>query len=80
MFISRFIIDQNVINNELKVLNNILNQQRQLKKTLLLYLEKISDGIYQASDPQDLDSLISCLDTIKESFENIKSNINQIIE
>ena len=48
MFISRFLIDQNVINNELKVLNNIFQQQRQLKKTLILYLEKRAYCIYMA--------------------------------
>ena len=80
MFISRFLIDQNVINNELKVLNNILQQQRKLKKTLILYLEKISDCIYMAKEPQDLNLLISYINTIKKSFENIKSNINEIIE
>lgn len=62
MIVSKFVIDKNIINNEIKVLNNVLNQQRQLKKTLLLYLEKISEGIYNATDPQDSNSLISCLD------------------
>lgn len=80
MFVSKFVIDQNAINNEFKILNNILNQQRQLKKTLLLYLEKISEGINNTSEPQDSNSLFSCLDNIKLSFENIKNNINKIIE
>ena len=47
---------------------------------MLLYLEKISDGIYNATDENDINSLVSCLDTIKKSFENIKENINSIIE
>lgn len=80
MIISKFVIDKNIINNEVKILNNILAQQRQLKKTLLLYLEKISEGISNAVDPKDSNSLISCLDGIKKSFENIKENINQLID
>lgn len=80
MIISKFVIDKSIINNEVKVLNNLLNQQRQLKKILLSYLQKISEGIYNAIDPEDANSLISCLDGIKKSFENIKENINQIID
>lgn len=77
---SKFVIDKNIINDELETLNNILYQQRQLKKTLLLYLEKLSEGLSNATDPHDATSLISCLETIKKSFENIKSNIDKIIE
>lgn len=80
MIIPKFIIDQSIINNEKLLLNNILTQQRQLKQTLALFLEKISDGIYNATDVQDSTSLISCLDGIKKSFGNIKENINQILE
>lgn len=80
MIIPKFIIDQNIINDELNILNNILNQQRQLKQTLLLYLEKISDGIYNANNQTDSTSLISCLNGIKKSFDNIKNNIDKICE
>ena len=77
---SKFTVDENIINNELKNLNNTLDEQRQLKKTLLLYLEKISEGIYNANDPKDDNSLISCLNSIQKSFDNIKKNINEIID
>lgn len=77
MIVSKFVIDKNIINNEISILNNILNQQRQLKKTLLVYLEKISEGISNAINPEDANSLLSCLDGIKKSFENIKENINK---
>lgn len=80
MIISKFTPDQNSIKQELEVLNNILTEQRKLKKTLLLYLEKISEGIFNATDPQDANSLISCLNSIKKSFENLKGNISEIIE
>ena len=80
MIISNFTIDKSIINNEITVLNNILAQQRQLKKTLLLYLEKISEVLYNATDIEDTNSLISCLNSIKKSFENIKNNINELNE
>ncbi len=77
---SKFTMDENIINSELRNLNNTLNEQRQLKKTLLLYLEKISEGISNANDPKDSNSLISCLNGIQKSFDNIKENINNLIE
>ena len=45
MIVPNYVVDQGIIEKEIKELNNILSQQRQLKKTLLLYLEKISEGI-----------------------------------
>lgn len=77
---SKFILDENIINDELDTLNDILNQQRQLKKTLLLYLEKLSESLSNATDTHDTTSLISCLETIKKNFENIKENIDKIKE
>lgn len=80
MIIPKFIIDQSIINAEIRVLNSLLCQQRQLKKTLVLYLEKISDSILNATDMEDATSLVSCLDGIKKSFENIKDNIDKLLE
>ena len=80
MIIPKFIIDQSVINNEIRVLNAHLSQQRQLKQTLLLYLNKISDGLYTSQDERDTTSLISCLKGIQSTFENIKDNIAKLIE
>ena len=77
---SKFILDENIINDELDTLNNIINQQRQLKKTLFLYLEKLSESLSNATDTHDTTSLISCLETIKKNFENIKENIDKIKE
>ena len=77
---SKFILDENIINDELDTLNNILNQQRQLKKTLFLYLEKLSESLSNATDTHDTTSLISCLETIKKNFDNIKENIDKIKE
>jgi len=79
MLVPKFIINKELINNEISMLNDILSQQRQLKQTLVSYLEKISDGLYNAKDEQDSISLISCLRGIQKSFENIKGNISDII-
>ncbi|HIT70806.1 MAG TPA: hypothetical protein IAD08_02680 [Candidatus Scatovivens faecipullorum] len=51
-----------------------------LKKTLFLYLEKLSESLSNATDTHDTTSLISCLETIKKNFENIKENIDKIKE
>lgn len=80
MIIPKFIIDQSIINAEIRVINSLLSQQRQLKQTLILYLEKISEGILNANDDQDSTSLVSCLNGIKMSFENIKGNIDTLLD
>lgn len=79
MLVPKFIISKELINNEISMLNDILSQQRQLKQTLVSFLEKISDGLYNAKDEQDSISLISCLKGIQKSFENIKSNIAELL-
>lgn len=80
MFIPKFIIDQNLINSEIRTLNSLLKQQRQLKQTLAAYLNKISESISHASDDQDKSELISTLESIKEIFVNVKGNIDTLVE
>ena len=38
MIIPKFIIDQSIINAEIRVINSLLSQQRQLKQTLIFFL------------------------------------------
>ena len=80
MFIPKFIIDQNLINSEIRTLNSLLKQQRQLKQTLAVYLNKISENISHASDDQNKSELISTLESIKEIFVNVKGNIDTLVE
>ena len=65
MIVPKYVVDEKIINNEIKELNNVLKQQRQLKKTLLLYLEKISEGIYNSLNPKDTNQIHTFLDNIQ---------------
>ena len=80
MIVPKYVVDENIVNSEIKELNNILNQQRQLKKTLLLYLEKISEGIYNSLNPQDINRIHSFLEEVQKCFDKLKENIANIIE
>ena len=80
MIVPKYVVDENIINNEIKELNNVLTQQRQLKKTLLLYLEKISEGIYNSLNPKDTNQIHTFLENIQRCFDRLKENISKIIE
>ena len=80
MIISSEIINQRIIENEKTVLNNILTQQKQLKQTLAIFLEKLSNSIYNANNISDSSTIISLLDGINKCFDNIREDINQILE
>lgn len=80
MIIPDYVINESIVKREINGLNNVLIQQRQLKKTLLLYLEKISEGIYNSSNPQDTDQIHSFLESVQKCFDKLKENMNRIIE
>lgn len=80
MFIPKFIIDKNIINSELRTLNCLLKEQRELKQTLVSYLEKISESICYVNDNKDTSVLISTLESVKSNFDNVKANIDALIE
>lgn len=76
----KFLFDKEIVNNQLSVLNNTLASQRQTKKTLLSYLEKFSDAMYENFNSDNTDSLLLLINEAHSIFECIKSNINKTIE
>ena len=76
----KFLFDKEIVNNQLSVLNNTLASQRQTKKTLLSYLEKFSDAMYENFNSDNTDSLLSLINEAHSIFECIKSNISKTIE
>lgn len=80
MIIPEFIVDKSIIDAEIRVIEDLLMQQSSLKKTLVLYLEKISTGVIDAGKDQDISSLISCMDSIKSCYNNTKENIDVLIK
>ena len=76
----RFLFDKEIVNNQLSVLNNTLEQQRQTKKTLLSYLEKFSNAMYENFNSDNTNSLLSLINEAHSVFACIKSNINKTLE
>ena len=76
----KIVFDKDIVNNQLTVLNNSLVQQRDSKKTLLSYLEKFSNAMYEDFNSKDTEILLSLLNEAHYVFECIKLNINKILE
>lgn len=76
----KVLFDKEIVNNQLSVLNNTLNSQRQTKKTLLSYLEKFSNAMYDNFNSESTDLLLSLINEAHSVFECIKSNINKTLE
>ena len=76
----KFVFDKTMVNNHLLALNKNLEQHRKVKKTLLSYLEKLSNSLYDDFNSKDTDFLLTLLAEAHMLFENIKSNINKLVE
>lgn len=74
------LIDKEIVNNQLSVLNNTLTSQRTTKKTLLSYLEKLSNSMYENFNSYNTDNLLYLINEAQSIFECIKSNINKTLE
>lgn len=80
MIIPKYVIDQNIIDTEIREIIIALNEQRQLKHILLLYLEKLSANINNIENPNNLNTLSTYIMKVEKSFETIKENINNLLE
>lgn len=80
MIVPKYIIDQNAIDKEIREISITLNEQRQLKHILLLYLEKLSSNINNIRNSSDLKTLSTYIQKVEKSFETIKENINKLLE
>ena len=76
----KFVFDKTMVNNHLLALNKNLEQHRKVKKTLLSYLEKLSNSLYDDFNSKDTDFLLTLLAEAHMLFENIKLNINKLVE
>jgi len=64
-------INNDVINNELAHINSILNCEKNLKKQLMIYMDKLSTAISNMVSPANLDDIHNCLDNIKVNLDKI---------
>ena len=76
----KFLFDKEIVANQLSVLIKILNGQRQNKKTLLSYLEKFSNSMYDNFNSESTDLLLNLINESRSIFECIKSNISKTLE
>ena len=76
----KFLFDKEIVANQLSVLTNTLNSQRQNKKTLLSYLEKFSNAMYDNFNSESTDLLLALIKEAHSVFECIKSNISKSLE
>lgn len=76
----KYLFDKEIVANQLSVLINTLNSQRQNKKTLLSYLEKFSNAMYDNFNSENTDLLLSLINEAHSVFECIKSNISKTLE
>lgn len=60
----------NIIENEIKHINSILQNQKNLKKILSSYMDKISTAIDEANNPKDIDKIHTILENLKINLDN----------
>ena len=74
------VFDKDTVNKQLVLLSDYLENQRSAKITLLSYLEKVSAYISNVNSTEGTESLVSCLNNVQDIFDNIKNNIDKLIE
>lgn len=74
------VFDKDIVNEQLVILSDYLDSQRTAKKTLLSYLEKVSEYITSATATDSTEAFISCLSNIQTIFDNIKNNTDKLVE
>ena len=74
------VFDKGTVNEQLVLLSKHLETQRNAKKSLLSYLEKVSEYISNENITEDSEALVSCLNSVQDIFDNIKNITDKLIE
>ncbi len=74
------VFNKNTVEEQYVLLSNLLEGQRKIKKILLTYLEKVSEHISNTDNSEYSEALVSCLSNVQSLFDNIKLNIDKLIE
>ena len=74
------VFNKNTVEEQYVLLSNLLEGQRKIKKILLTYLEKVSEHISNTDNSEYSESLVSCLSNVQSLIDNIKLNIDKLIE
>lgn len=74
------VFDKSSVKEQLILLSELLENQREKKKNLLAYLEKVSEYISNPSNINYSETLVSCLKDVQKIFNDIKFNLDSLNE
>lgn len=69
-------IDINAIEREITHIKSILENERNLKKLLNKYMDRISDAVNKINNPTDINVIHKCLESLKKNLDNVNNLIS----
>lgn len=76
IFLEEKDIDLDIIDNEISHINSILNNEKNLKKLLMSYMDKITIAVNNIVSPIDINSIHKCLENLKTNLDNLNNIIS----
>lgn len=73
-------IEINAIENEINHIKSILENERNLKKLLVSYMDRISNAVNNMTNPTDINAIHKCLEDLKVNLDNVNSLISSLTE
>lgn len=68
-------VTSEVISNEISKINKILKSELNLRKSLVSYIDKISNAVNNIINPIDINFIHTCLDNLKKNLDKIDNSI-----
>ena len=66
-------IEIDVIENEITHIKSILENERNVKKLLVSYMDRISKAVNEINNPTDINAIHKCLENLKKNLDNVNS-------
>lgn len=73
-------IEINTIESEKNHIKSILENEKNLKKLLVSYMDKISNAVNTMTNPVDIDAIHKCLEDLKINLDNVNSLISSLTD
>lgn len=73
-------IEIHIIDDEITHINSIIENQRNSKKLLVSYMDKISNAINNMTNPTDINEIHKCLEDLKFNLDNTNSLIGSLTD
>lgn len=68
-------VTSEVISNEISKINRILKSEKDLRKTLVSYMDKITTAVNNIVNPIDINFIHTCLDNLKKNLDKMDTSI-----